>query len=284
MSKAGWTLTIIVVGILVITGVLVIASTTSIPQGHVGLVWSVRDGVQDEVLGEGWRVVNPTHRVTAIPVSTETVNVTRFDVITRDGKTLGIYMSYDYFAQADRVTDIFTMFRGQDISVIESGWLEDRVQRASLNVFGRYSVMDVFQNLARIQQDVFEEFRDLVLDYGFSVTAVTIQAPALDHATQEMIQSVIDAQLELERMAVELEQEVIESDVRIERARGHAEALEIEARAEAAANDLLLQSLSQELIMMQWIESWNGELPVVSGDGNFFIDINALFEEGNVDE
>ena len=277
MNKARVTGAIVVGLVLVVGVILLFMSVTIIPQGHVGLVWSQTDGVQDNILGEGLTFVGPLHRVTAMPVSTETVTVNHFNVITRDGKTLGIEMSYDYSVQADMVTDIFTMFRGQSMGVIEQGWLEDRVQRAALNVFGRYSVMDVFQNLARIQGDVFEEAVELVEAYGFTISAVTIQAPLLDSDTQAMVQQLVNAQLESERMQIELEQASIEADTLIEEARGVAESTLVLATAEAEANDLLQQSLTEDLIATQWIEAWDGRLPVVSGDGGSqIIDISAL--------
>jgi len=269
----------IVVGIVLVIGtILLFMSMTIIPQGHVGLVWSQTDGVQDNILGEGLTFVAPLHRVTAMPISTETVSVNYFNVITRDGKTLGIQMSYDYSVQADMVTNIFTMFRGQSMDVIEQGWLEDRVQRASLNVFGRYSVMDVFQNLARIQGDVFEEVVSIVEKYGFTISAVTIQAPILDSDTQAMVQQLVNAQLESERMQIELTQASIEADTLIEEARGVAESTLILATAEAEANQLLQRSLTEELIAAQWIEAWDGRLPVVSSGegGNHIIDISSI--------
>jgi len=256
--------------------ILGIMSIEIIPQGHVGVVWSQASGVQEHVLGEGWTVVNPIHRVIAFPVSTETVNVDTFNVLTRDGKSLGIKLAYDYSSDAEMVTDIFTKFRGQTPQSIEAGWLEDRVQRAVLNVFSKYSVLDVFQNLANIQVEVFEEFRDLVGDYGFNVSAVTVQAPDMDESTREMIQQVVDSQLKLEQLEFERQQAIVEADTRIEQARGRAESTLIEAEAEAEANELLQNSLTDELIISQWIEAWNGELPLVSGEGNYFIDINAL--------
>lgn len=256
--------------------ILGIMSIEIIPQGHVGVVWSQASGVQEHVLGEGWTVVNPIHRVIAFPISTETVNVDTFNVLTRDGKSLGIKLAYDYSSDAEMVTDIFTKFRGQTPQSIEAGWLEDRVQRAVLNVFSQYSVLDVFQNLASIQVEVFEEFRDLVGDYGFNVSAVTVQAPDMDESTREMIQQVVDSQLKLEQLEFERQQAIVEADTRIEQARGRAESTLIEAEAEAEANELLQKSLTDELIITQWIEAWNGELPLVSGEGNYFIDINTL--------
>ena len=132
-------------------------------------------------------------------------------------------------------------------------------------------------NSGRIQLDVFEEVVEIVEGYGFTISAVTIQAPILDSDTQAMVQQLVNAQLESERMQIELEQATIEADTLIEEARGIAESTVILATAEAEANELLQRSLTNELVATQWIDAWNGVLPVVSGEGGHnIIDISAL--------
>lgn len=59
-------------------------------------------------------------------------------------------------------------------------------------------------------------------------------------------------------------------------AQGEAEALLIEAEAQAEANRKLAESLTDEIIANKIAESWNGELPIVSGDSNSIIDIGSL--------
>lgn len=268
-----------IVGTVLVGGLALVGmSVQVIPQGHVGVVFSPASGVREQVLNEGWTLVNPIDRVTAYPVSTETIDVPYFNVLTRDGKELRLSLSYDYSNDAERVAEIFTKFRGQSPSAIEGGWLEDRAQRAALTIFSRYSVLDVFQNLARIQHDIFEEFRGLVAEYGFNVSAVTLRAPELDDNTRAMIQQVVDSQMELERMEFEREQAILFAETQREQARGIADALLIEAEAEAQANELLQQSLTDAIIASQWIEAWDGRLPQVSSDGSFLMDISTLLD------
>lgn len=256
----------IVTGLVLAGGIILGAmSIENINQGHIGVVWSRTDGVQEQTLGEGWTLVSPLHRVIEFPISTETVDVEEFSILTRDGKSLGLSMSYDYSVKAEYATDVFTKFRGQSSRTIEAGWLEDRAMRAALNVFSQHSVLDVFQNFSQIQTDVYEEFRSLVDEYGFVVRAVTLQAPEMDGATAEAIQRVVDAQQKLEQLDIERQQAEVEAERQVAEARGVAESAKIRAEGEAQANELLLQSITPELIQYFMVEQWNGELPVVSG-------------------
>lgn len=245
-----------------------VMSTTIIEQGHTGVVFSLGDGVQDTTLDQGLRFIAPWHRVTSFPTSLENARVETFNVITRDGKPLELDMTYNFSVRADAVSDVFVKFRGQSIETIVDTWLQDMAQQSALRVFARYSVMDVFQNLPRIQADIFEEMRDTVADYGFFIQNVIVQAPSMDQNTADAVQEVVNAQQILERMNIELQQAEVE-----------AETLRIQAEAEKTANKLLEQSLTPELIQYKMLDRWNGELPLVTSDSGFMMDFSSLLGE-----
>lgn len=46
-----------------------VMSLTNVGQGEVGVVWSMKDGVQEEVLGPGLHFVGPFDKVKDYPVS-----------------------------------------------------------------------------------------------------------------------------------------------------------------------------------------------------------------------
>jgi len=276
MKNLGMFITIIVLFGIFIIGLL---SLERVPQGNVGVVFSLNDGVQDTTLNEGMHFISPFHEVTVFPVSTETVDVEQFNVMTRDGKALGMQMSYDFSVNPEMVSDVFVRFRGQNINAITSSWLQDRAQRSAIAIFSRYSIQDVFRYLPRIQQDIFEEMQAITAEYGFNVQSVTLQSPEMDEATLASIQSVIDSQQELERMAVELQQAEVRANTRIEEARGRAESTLLEAQAQAEANELLQESLTQELIDMEIARAWNGELPMITGSNSNILDVSSILGE-----
>ena len=62
-------------------------------------------------------------------------------------------------------------------------------------------------------------------------------------------------------------------------AEAEAEVKRIQAEGEAEANRTIAQSLSEEILMNKYLETWNGELPMVTGgDGNL---LSIPFDFGN---
>ncbi|PED64002.1 prohibitin family protein [Priestia megaterium] len=256
----------IIGGVVVVGGILLAMSTTSIGQGHAGIVYSRSHGIEDKTLGQGWHLVGPLDRVTEYPVSTETVKVNKFSVQTKDGKPLEVSLSYDYANELDKLPAIYNKFKGQDADVIQSGWLQTRIKKSALNVFSSYSVLEVFQNQGKINAEIEKEFRNTVGKYGFVVDSVTLGAPTPDAQTAKAIQNVVNAQQKLEQLQIEKQQAVVAAQKKVEVAKGNAEKKRIEAEAEAKANETVNKSITDTLIKYKEAQTWNGQLPQVSSD------------------
>lgn len=258
---------------LVIVLILGILSIEVIPQGHAGVVYKRSSGVQEQTLTQGWKIVSPLDRVTAYPVSTETVTVKPFNVQTKDGKPLVIEMQYDYSNQLEKLPYIYNKFKGQDSDIIEAGWLQSRAKKASLNVFSKYSVLEVFQRQGEINSQIQENFKELVAEHGFTIDSLTLGAPQPDKNTMQAIQAVVDASQKLEQLEIEKKQAKAEAEKRIETSKGEAEAIRIKSEADAKANKLLQQSISEELVKYKSLEKWDGKLPTVTGGSTPMISI-----------
>lgn len=244
-----------------------------VPQGHAGVVYSRNTGVQEQTLSQGWRFVKPWERVTPYPVSTETVTVQPFNVQTKDGKPLVIELQYDYKNEVEKLPYIYDKFKGQDADIIQNGWLQSRVKKASLTVFSQYSVLEVFQQQGAIGAKIQEEFVKLVKDHGFTVDSLTLGAPQPDKNTMTAIQAVVDAQQKLEQLEIEKKQAKAEAEKKIEEAKGQAESIRIKAQAEAKANALLEKSLTENVVNYKALEKWDGKLPQVTGGSTPMISI-----------
>lgn len=62
----------IIAGALVV-GVLVgsIMSIEKIKAGYAGVIYSMNNGVENQTLGQGWHLVNPTKKIVEYSVATE---------------------------------------------------------------------------------------------------------------------------------------------------------------------------------------------------------------------
>jgi prohibitin 1 len=262
-------------GGLVIGGILGAMSIEVISQGHAGVVFDRTHGVEDKTLSQGWHLISPFKRVTEYPVSTETVKVGKFNVQTKDGKPLTISLSYDYSNELEKLPYIYNKFKGQDPETIEDGWLQTRIKKAALNVFSRYSVLEVFQNQGKINAEIEQEFRKIVEEHGFIVDSVTLGAPTPDAKTAQAIQAVVDAQQKLEQLQIEKEQAKVAAEKAKIEAEGKAQAKLIQAQADAKANQIINASLTDKLIELKRIEKWDGDknvtTKVVGSDANVIV-------------
>ncbi|WP_025909338.1 SPFH domain-containing protein [Priestia flexa] len=260
---------------LLVGGVLTAMSVEVIGQGSAGVVYSRSEGVQDKTLGQGWHLVSPFEKVTSYPISTETVNGADFNVQTKDGKPLTVSLSYDYANDLEKLPHIYNKFKGQDSETIQNGWLQTRIKKAALNVFAKYSVLEVFQNQGQINSEIENEFRKLVDKEGFLVDSVTLSAPSPDKQTAQAIQGVVDAQQKLEKLEIEKKQAEAKAEKLKIEAQGKAEAAIIKAKSEAEANKTLNASLTPELLEMKRIEKWDGDknvqTKVVGSDSNVIV-------------
>ncbi|MGG3920523.1 prohibitin family protein [Geobacillus thermodenitrificans] len=262
-------------GGLIIGGILGAMSIEVISQGHAGVVFDRTHGVEDKTLSQGWHLISPFKRVTEYPVSTETVKVGKFNVQTKDGKPLTISLSYDYSNELEKLPYIYNKFKGQDPETIEDGWLQTRIKKAALNVFSRYSVLEVFQNQGKINAEIEQEFRKIVEEHGFIVDSVTLGAPTPDAKTAQAIQAVVDAQQKLEQLQIEKEQAKVAAEKAKIEAEGKAQAKLIQAQADAKANQIINASLTDKLIELKRIEKWDGDknvtTKVVGSDANVIV-------------
>ena len=81
------------------------------------------------------------------------------------------------------------------------------------------------------------------------------------------------------------ETQEIENKKNIDRANAEAESKLIQAQAEKEANELLEKSITNNILVQQYLEKWNGELPTVTGsDGSVMIDISKLMEQNAATE
>ena len=77
-------------------------------------------------------------------------------------------------------------------------------------------------------------------------------------AKQTAQQNALKAEQDLARIKVEAEQKIEE------------------ARAEAESYKLKNQEITDKTLMNDWIEKWDGQLPQVSSDGTYMLDITGL--------
>lgn len=272
-----------IAGLIVVLGLVgVVTCIEKIPAGYVGVMYSVGSGIQDETLGQGWHIVSPTRKTTEYSVSTEQgflreEDKKNFSVPTSDGKMIDVDVEYSYHFDADRLPDTYTRFKGQDGDKIEDSFIKGKIKSWSQEVTATFPVLDIYgSRRADLNKALYDHLTNKFSEYGIVIDSINFSRIGLDEQTAQAIQNIVTAQQELEKVKVEKDKSELEAQKAKIEAEGKAEVTRINAEAEANANKLLQQSLTDNIVKSQMIDKWNGSLPTVSGGAGTIIDMNSI--------
>lgn len=248
---------------------------TRVSNGYVGVVYSPSGGVKDETLGQGWHLIGLFEKVTKYPIRMQTVEYKDMQVATSDGKNITMDFAFNYQIEPEMVVPIFNKFGPIPVEDIEKSYLRTRFWDAARQGISKYTVIDTYGEKstdARVQ--VQENFSGDVIDLGFVVQNVTVGVPQPDEKTQEAIDLRVSAAQELERKTTEVQIAEKEAERKKAEAEGVAKAKIAEAEGISKANNLILQSLSEEVLQHQFIEQLpNIELPKVMGSDSLMLEL-----------
>lgn len=283
--------------IMVITLICVVVCMEKVPAGYVGVVYNMNGGVDGEVLAQGWHVVAPTKKVTVYSIGIEQSYLTSdkkgdskedesFSIPTSDGKTVRVNLEFSYRFDESRVANTFVQFKGKSGEVIKDTFIKPKIIAWTQEVSANYPVTDIFGDMrTAINAELDTYLKQKFEPYGIIIDTVNFTDISVDEETAAAIQKKVTAQQELElanieaqtaKVQAEKEKQVaqIAAEQAIIEANAQAEAVKIAAEAEAKANTVIAESLTQQLIEKIKYERWDGKLPTVSGSEATIIDVN----------
>ncbi len=184
------------------------------------------------------------------------------------------------------------------ISGDKSAWIYSHVSNYEDNLVSTALVSSAIKTASKTLADVDATNRGKIeplaqeaiqasLDGKYGEGVVTINKVVINNADFEesynaAIAAKQQAQLEYEQQQIinqkNVEQAQAEAEAAIAKANGEAEALKIAAQAEAEANKTIADSLSDDIFTNYMLDKWNGELPLVVGEGQTIFDLGAYLE------
>ncbi|MFQ7058343.1 MAG: SPFH domain-containing protein [Turicibacter sanguinis] len=178
-----------------------------------------------------------------------------FLIPTSDGKTVNIDLEYSYHFDSELLPQTFTKFKGQDGKAIEETFMRGKLKTWVGEVSSKFSVIDIYgDKRTELNANVLEYVKDKFYEYGIVIDSVNVSRIGLDAQTEEAIQLKINEQQELETARLDKEKAEIQAE---------ADAKKIEAQSEA--NRMISESLTEELLKLEQIQKWSGEVPQVQG-------------------
>lgn len=259
---------------------IALSSCTIVDSGEVGIEfhkWSSDSKDYGGVDGtcKGWVFYNPfTTSVFTYPTYTQRKQYETINVNAKDASLFEMDPTIAYHINPDKACDIFTKYR-VGIAELEEGYIRTCIYEAYRTCANQYTSDSLMSNRANFERDVRARLEKSLMQEGFIVEEFTSKI-----TPPKSLISMIDAKNAAIQSALKAENQVKEAEanakIAIAKAKGNGEAMRIKADAEAYYNRTIAASLSQQIIMEDWIEKWNGTVPAVVGGGNMMFDMSKF--------
>ena len=247
--------------------VVLVNSCERIDAGHVGVkvnLYGDNKGVSDVTEVTGMVFYNPiTHNIYEFPTFIQHKEYTgdnSFIVNSKDGSEFHVSPIINYSVQREKVPTIFSKYR-RSLEQIEEGFLKTAVFDAFRLATNKYTADELIGNRQQYEIEVRRILETQLLKEGF-----TIQQFTSNLVYPETFKKAIEAKNNAVQAALRAENEVktaeAQAKIKVATAEGNAKAMLTSAKAEAEANTLKQRTLTPLLLQQQWIEKWDGKLPV----------------------
>lgn len=270
---------------LVVLSALALTACGKVPAGNVGIKVNLlgsEKGVQVEELGVGRYWIGINEELYLFPTFTQNVTWTGEQSIsfqTREGMKVSGAVGLTYNINPTKAAVLFQKYRS-GVDEITSKFLRNMVRDAFNEKASTLNVESVYgAGKSEMLRSVEDSVRSQVKDIGINIERIYYASDLiLPNEVTESLNAKIRATQMAEQRQNEVRQSIAEADKERERAKGVADAMLIQAKAEAEAIKLRSEALkeNQNIIMLNAIEKWDGVLPK-------FINNDAVMPVLNID-
>lgn len=251
----------IVIGIVIFIIVLVIGlnSFTIVQAGHTGVVVNLGK-VSDSVLQEGLHF--------KIPFVSEIVQIdnrvmkteVESNAASKDLQTISSKVSINYRVNRSSSADIYKNVGDDFTNVI----VNPAIQECVKSVAAKYTAEQLITNRASVSTEMEDAISQKINPYGLSIEVFNI----VNFDFTEEFNKAIEAKQTAQQEALKAEQD-------LQRIKVEAEQTVEKAKAEAEAYKLKNDQLTEKIIMMEFVDKWDGKMPSVMSGASAMFDISS---------
>ena len=252
---------------VVIASLILFMSCERIDAGHVGVkvnLYGSQKGVDGITEVTGMVFYNPlTSKIYEFPTFVQHKEYTQeesFTINSKDGSEFQVSPIVNYQVISDKVPFIFAKYR-RNLGQIENGFLKTAVYDAFRIATNGYTADSLISNREGFELKVRSILEKQLNEEGFMIQQFTsnLEYPKtfVDaiNAKNNAVQQALKAQNDVKTAEAN-------AKIKVANAEGNAKALITKAKAESEAYRLKQQTLTTLLIQQQFIEKWDGKLPV----------------------
>ena len=255
----------LIVGFLAAIFLISTSCISSVPTGHTGVVTTF-GRVENYTLDSGLHFVLPWQNVVKMDnrVQKETVDLSCF---SSDIQEVSMVYTVNFQIKKSDAMTIYSTIGTDYYNTVIAPAIAESVKI----VTARYNAEEIISRRSELAASIEEDLANKLLYYNIELVSTSIEDMDFTDAFTNAVEEKQVAEQNKLRAETEAEQKVIEAEAEAEirKTEADAEAYEIitRAEAEAEANELISNSLTQDLIDYTYAEKWDGKLPTfVSGD------------------
>ena len=270
MSNTSLVIIAIVVAVAVLGGIFCLASLEKIEAGEVGVVYSMKGGVKDEVLQQGVHFISPLYKVNEFPVSQQQLVLSNSPSdynkdehsdwsvdAPADGGMVKLNLTINYNFDADRVTSLYERFRGMDGDALVESMVQNSIIAYIKEVTPKFTVMEIYSSKRAEVGQAITEYLNTKLnnEYGINISSALIIDVQLDETLQKKIQAKEQAKQDAEKAELDKATAIAQAETAKVKAQADADVAIIKAEAEAKSNKLISDSITENLIALKEAEA-----------------------------
>lgn len=250
----------VIAGIILIIGVvLLFASTTIVPTGHIGVV-TLYSKVQERYLDAGVHFIKPfVESVHDVDIRTQKYQNT-VEGSAKDLQIVNITVSINYQIKAEQASTLYAKVGANYNDTILNPALQSGLKAA----IAKFTAEEMVTKRSEVASAITEEL-NARLDEYFTISAVNLENVDFTDEFNKAVEAKTTNQQKAEAEKAQLEIIKVQNEQKINTAEAEAKVRELESQS---VTDKSLEQLKLE-IQREMIARWNGELPqYILGDSS----------------
>lgn len=224
---------------------------TSVGANTVGIMYNpFKGGIQDDVLGEGFRWKSPFDKVYKISTEVQEFQFEKISVQTNDSQYINTILQLQVRIDREKAFEYFKKYGGKNLDDIKT-IISNTTQKQLEKITTQYNIMEVLgEKRDEIVNKTLKEIKTELLNDGILVERIVLVDTDAGEKIEQAIQNEATAKKEAETAKYLKEKAELEGEAKV-----------IEAQKEKEANELKQKTLTNEILTEKMIEKWNGILP-----------------------
>jgi len=261
--------------IIIVLVVLILGSMSSVvvPAGNTGVVVTLGK-VSEGIFQEGFHLKVPFIQKVVIISNKIQKQEVAAAAVSKDLQTVSSNIAVNFRVGLVSSASIYKNIGADYQSIV----LLPAVQESMKSVSAKYTAEELITLRSQVGEEIKETLENKVNEYGIVIEKFNIVNFDFSVEFNDAIEAKQVAEQNLIKTKTEQEQEIVisEADAKMKLIDADAESASIlkKAEAQAKANKLLTESLSDTLVEYQKVQKWDGQLPMATG-GSSILDFRT---------